>query len=83
MYSYSSDTKIPDAFIEHGGIPNFSQQITVIGQTYEGFDVIDKLTNLEVQPSDDDTSKIPVEDVMILSVEIGKYSESNSSLTTK
>ena len=83
MYSYSSDTKIPDAFIEHGGIPNFSQQITVIGQTYEGFDVIDQLTNLEGQPSDDDTSKIPVEDVMILSVEIGKYSESNSSLTTK
>ena len=78
IYTYSSDTKIPDAFVEHGGIPNFSQQVTIIGQTYEGFDVIDKLTNLEVQPSSDDKSKIPVEDIMVISVEIGKYSESGT-----
>lgn len=78
IYTYSSDTKIPDAFVEHGGIPNFSQQVTIIGQTYEGFDVIDKLTNLEVQPGSDDKSKIPVEDIMVISVEIGKYSESGT-----
>lgn len=78
IYTYSSDTKIPDAFVEHGGIPNFSQQVTIIGQTYEGFDVIDKLTSLEVQPSSDDKSRIPVEDIMVISVEIGKYSESGT-----
>ena len=78
IYTYSSDTKIPDAFVEHGGIPNFSQQVTIIGQTYEGFDVIDKLTSLEVQPSSDDKSRIPVEDIMVISVEIGKYSDSGT-----
>lgn len=78
LYAYSSDNKIPDAFVEHGGIPNFSQQVTIIGQTYEGFDVIDKLTDLKVQPSSDDTSKIPFDDIMIISVEIGKYSSLNT-----
>ncbi len=78
IYTYSSDKKLPDAFVEHGGIPNFSQQVTIIGQTYEGFDVIDKLTSVEVQKSDDDTSKIPVDDIMVISVEIGKYSETET-----
>lgn len=66
--------KLADAFIENGGIPNFSQQMTVIGQTYKGFDVIEKLTSLEVQESDKNSYKIPVEDIMILSVKISEYS---------
>lgn len=73
IYSYTTDTKIPDAFIEHGGIPNFSQQVTVIGQTYEGFDVVEALTNVEVEVGEDGKSKIPVEDIMIKSVRIEEY----------
>ena len=68
------DTTVADAFIELGGVPNLSQQITVFGQTYEGFDVIDKLTDLEVV-QDEDEIKIPVDDVMIETIEISTYGE--------
>lgn len=71
----SADTTIPDlsaAFLEKGGIPNFSQQMTVIGQTYEGLDVIEALASLEVQSNG--VYKVPVDDVMINSVTISEYS---------
>lgn len=72
----SSESRIlADAFIENGGVPNFSQQMTVIGQTYQGFDVIEKLSSLETESSGNDTYKIPKEDVMIKSVTIEKYSD--------
>lgn len=68
------DTTIADAFIKLGGVPNLSQQITVFGQTYEGFDVIDKLTDLEIEEGEDDI-KIPVDDIMIETIEISTYGE--------
>lgn len=68
------DTTIADAFIELGGVPNLSQQITVFGQTYEGFDVIEELTSLEVEEDSDET-KIPVEDIMIETIDISTYGE--------
>lgn len=68
----SSSEELAEAFIEKGGIPNFSQQMTIIGQTYEGFDVIDSLSSLETEESG--SYKIPKEDVMIISVEISEYS---------
>lgn len=72
----SSDSEeLANAFLENGGIPNFSQQMTVIGQTYKGLDVIDALSNLETDDSENGTYKIPKEDIMIISVEISEYSE--------
>ncbi|MBO4878340.1 MAG: peptidylprolyl isomerase [Ruminococcus sp.] len=62
-----------DAFIGKGGVPNFSQQMTIIGQTYEGFEVIDALSSLESK--DNGAYHIPVEDVKIKTVTIGTYSE--------
>lgn len=73
LLSSSEDTTLADAFIENGGIPNFSQQMTVIGQTYEGLDVIEALTSLETD--DNGSYKIPKDDIMIISVEISEYSE--------
>jgi len=66
---------IADAFIEKGGIPNFSQQMTVIGQTYEGLDVVETLSSLETQ--DSGVYKVPKEDIMIISVRIGVYTSEN------
>lgn len=69
----SSPSKaLADAFITKGGIPNFSQQMTIIGQTYEGLDVVDKLASLEY----DGTGQYnkPTPDVMIKSVRISTYS---------
>ncbi len=68
----SASTELADAFIEKGGIPNFSQQMTIIGQTYEGFDVIKKLSSLEGK----NTGKYitPTKDVKIKSIKIEEYS---------
>ena len=68
----SENEELGRAFVEHGGVPNFSQQITVIGQTYKGFDVVEKLANLET--NEQGVYKVPVEDVMINSVTISTYS---------
>lgn len=65
---------VSDAFIERGGVPNLSQQITIFGQTYDGFDVIEKLTDLEVE-EDEEEVKIPVEDIMIETIEISTYGQ--------
>ena len=71
MLDASDYTTITDAFIKYGGIPNFSQQMTVIGQTYEGLDVVEKLSSL--QASSNGYYMNPDEDVKILSVTIGEY----------
>lgn len=67
----SPSQELAEAFISKGGIPNFSQQMTIIGQTYEGFDVVDKLASLEY----DGTSQYnePIDDIMIKSVHIDTY----------
>lgn len=70
------DTTVADAFIELGGVPNLSQRITIFGQTFEGFDVIDKLTDLEVREDEEET-KIPVEEIKIETIEISTYGEQN------
>ena len=70
-----------DEFIKLGGVPALSQKITVFGQTYEGFDVIDKIVNVEVR-IDDEELKVPVDDIMIKSVEIGVYGEDTSENAT-
>ncbi|MDE6784439.1 MAG: peptidylprolyl isomerase, partial [Ruminococcus sp.] len=68
----SQNEALGKAFVENGGIPNFSQQLTVIGQTYEGLDVVEKLANLETE--NNGYYKIPKEDIMINSVVISEYS---------
>jgi peptidyl-prolyl cis-trans isomerase B (cyclophilin B) len=84
LRSYSGSEELADAFIEKGGIPNFSQQITIIGQIYDGLDVVDELANLDTNNSDDDVYKIPQDDIMILSVTIDEYhadtNENNENL---
>lgn len=72
MRGYSVSDKLDDAFIEKGGIPNFSQQMTIIGQTYKGYDVVDALASLEAEENGD--YRTPIEDVMIKSVKISTYS---------
>ena len=57
---------------EKGGVPNFSQQMTVIGQIYSGMDVAEKLAQLET--NDIGVYKFPKEDVLINSVTISTYS---------
>lgn len=78
--SSEGSEKIAEAFIENGGIPNFSQQMTVIGQVYQGIDIVEQLSQLEVEESEEGTYKIPKEDIMINSVTISEYSSKEDNV---
>lgn len=62
--------KVGEAFIEKGGIPNYSQQITVFGQLYEGYDILDAVTGAEL--TGEGENRRPKEDIQIESIEITK-----------
>lgn len=59
-----------DKFIEVGGVFGMAGTVTVFGQTYEGLDVVEKISALQ---SDENTYR-PLEDIMIKSVTISEYS---------
>lgn len=70
----SGSEMLADAFIERGGVPNFSQQMTVFGQTYEGIDVIEEICAAEIQAETNTAGYTPpVEECKILSIRIEEY----------
>lgn len=71
MLDMQGNTKVADMFIEYGGTPNVSQQITVFAQIFDGWDTLDKLLAVPVA---DSTFK-PVEDIEITGISICTYSE--------
>lgn len=73
--------KVADAFIEHGGVPNFSRQMTVFGQAYDGLDVLDTITAVALEGTDE--AHYPKEDIFILTVTTGTYSTENSTVSTE
>lgn len=75
LLSSSENTLLADAFIEHGGVPNYAQQMTIFGQAYEGLDIVELISSKE---SDPDNENIPYEEIMIESVEISTYGELNT-----
>ena len=62
---------VANAFLEKGGIPNYSQQITVFGQLIDGYDILDAITSGEV--SGTENAMRPTEDIRISSIEITAY----------
>ena len=62
--------RVAEALIEHGGIPNYSQQITIFGQLQEGFDVLDAITGAKLTGEGEE--KRPAEDIRITGIEITK-----------
>lgn len=71
MQTDENSEKISNAFFERGGVPNFSQQMTVIGQVYDGMETVEKLSQLETE--NNGVYKVPKEDIMIVSVRTDKY----------
>jgi len=74
------------AYIEHGGGSTFhlDGRHTVFGQVFRGMDVVDRIANVNVtygpgqQPGNpNDPPSRPVEDVVILGIEVILYSEIN------
>ncbi len=72
----SGSEELAEAFIERGGVPNFSQQMTVFGQTYAGFEVIEEICAAKTLAETNAAGYTPpVEECKIISVEIGEYTE--------
>ncbi len=64
-----------DKFMEVGGVFGMAGYVTVFGQTYEGLDVIEKIT---ARQSDENTYR-PLEDIYVKSVTISTYSSEEST----
>lgn len=77
--AYLKDGKINEdvtnAFKEKGGVLNFSQQFTVFGQVYDGFDVYDKICGYDVK---DDDNKQPIDDIVFKKVYMSTYGENKN-----
>ena len=70
--SAGGNKDLVEAFKEHGGIPNFSQQYTIFGQVIDGMDVYEKICSAEVS---DEKSKRPMNDMKFEKVYMTTYGE--------
>lgn len=76
-----SAQEINDAFLELGGIPNYSQQMTIFAQAYgdASFETIDAIIanalNVETTTTTTDADASAAESIQILSITIGTYTE--------
>ncbi|MCR5541494.1 MAG: peptidylprolyl isomerase [Ruminococcus sp.] len=71
--SAGGNTELVETFKSKGGIPNFSQQYTIFGQVYDGFDAYDAVCGAEVMKEDDDLR--PKKDIIIKKAYISTYGE--------
>ena len=71
--SAGGNTELGETFKSKGGIPNFSQQYTIFGQVYDGFDAYDAVCGAEVMKEDDDLR--PKKDIIIKKAYISTYGE--------
>ena len=77
----SASEDIADAFLTYGGVPNLSQQVTIFGQTYAGFDVITAICNVQAQAETNGAGFTPpTEEIRILSVRIGEYGSADAAV---
>ncbi len=67
------DDAVREKYIEVGGTPDLDYGHAVFGQVYEGMDIVDSIAAVETDEKNDK----PLEDIVIESVEITEYSESN------
>lgn len=66
---------VNEAFKERGGVPNFSQQYTVFGQVYDGFDTYDKICDAGVG---DSSNIVPTEEIKLTKVYLSTYAENKN-----
>ncbi|MDE6182304.1 MAG: peptidylprolyl isomerase [Eubacteriales bacterium] len=62
--------EVCEKYLKEGGTPHLDGVHTVFGQVYEGMDIVDKIANVEVEGNE---GSIPVEDVIIESIEVLEY----------
>lgn len=67
--------KINSIYKEKGGTPFLDGNYTVFGQVYEGFDVIDSISAVEVQDNGGGEVSKPVQTITITNVTVTKFAE--------
>lgn len=72
--------KAIEGFVKAGGAPSLARQYTVFGQAYEGLDVIEEITKVDIE---DEKSKIPVEEIIIEKIEISTYESSGNDISSE
>ncbi|MBR1739119.1 MAG: peptidylprolyl isomerase [Ruminococcus sp.] len=70
--SADGDPELVETFKRKGGVPNFSQQYTVFGQVYDGFEAYDEICSAQVI---NDDNLQPREDIIIEHVYLSTYGE--------
>ena len=72
LESVDGNKDVVEAFKEKGGVPNFSQQYTIFGQVYDGFDAYDKICTYDVK---DEENLNPIDDIKFEKVYMSTYGE--------
>ncbi|MGN1113510.1 MAG: peptidylprolyl isomerase [Oscillospiraceae bacterium] len=67
--------EVVDAFLDKGGVPNFSQQYTIFGQVYDGFEAYDKICGYDVKDSE---NLEPIDEITIKKVTMSTYGENKN-----
>lgn len=79
MASYMKMGGYPEKLIEqyntYGGYLSLYLSYTVFGQVYEGMDVVDKIVKVEKTLSSTGEESVPVEDVIMESIEVSTYNQ--------
>lgn len=68
-----ADDAIRERYKEKGGAPSLDGNYTVFGQVYEGFDVIDAISDAEVKDNGAGDITKPVEDIIIKNVSVSTF----------
>ncbi len=76
----SGSEMLADTFLRLGGVPNFSQQMTIFGQAYAGLDVIRQITAVPLSEENPQGFTPPAEEIKIISVTISSYSQEDRAL---
>ncbi len=77
----STSEVLADAFIEMGGVPNFSQQLAIFGQAYAGLDVIEEICTAEAAlETNMNGYTAPIKECRILSVTISEYGAEDAEM---
>lgn len=69
---YASD-EVKARYLEKGGYAPLDGNYTVFGQVYEGFDVVDAISAVEVEENDSGEPSKPVEDIIIKNVSVSAF----------
>lgn len=79
MSSYMKMVGYQEGLLEqyknYGGYLSLYMQYTVFGQVYEGMDTVDKIVKVDKNMSEIGEESVPVEDVIIESIEVSTYSK--------